>query len=158
MSLYNTLFGIHPAADALLSMIDVPRHRIPRFRDCFLKGDTIVIYTRTGGGNREAFIKENDWLRIQTGYITDVDMAFDPTYALFSYAIPAPFRRACETISETLPNRDPSVDWPRLLAKMADPAMRNDPEVVAALAASRPIMDKIAKGLESGDRHTIIDV
>lgn len=158
MSLYNTLFGVHPAADALLSMLGIERHRVPRFRDCFLKGDTIVIYTRTGGGNREFYARENDSLRIRKGYIADVDMAFDSTYALFSYAIPAHCRRECETIRDLFPPRDPGADWPRLLAKMGDPAMRNDPEVAAALEKSRPIMDKLAADMAGDKAVRIIDV
>ena len=50
----------------------------PRFRDCFVEGKIIQVYTRTGGGNREAYIEENQAIRDMDGFIRDYDDDFDP--------------------------------------------------------------------------------
>ena len=52
MSLYNMLFGVNSAAPVLLATLGLTESDVPRFRDCHLNGEQIVIYTRTGGGNR----------------------------------------------------------------------------------------------------------
>ena len=53
MSLYNALFGTNPFANALLMALGITASDVPRFRDCYLDDDgKIVIFTRTGGGNR----------------------------------------------------------------------------------------------------------
>lgn len=87
--LYNVLFGVNPLAGTLLAMLHASSRTLPRFRDCFLSDqDTIVIYTRTGGGNRAEYARENERLRRVPGFLHDDDDAFDSTYAKFHFAIP----------------------------------------------------------------------
>ena len=50
MSLYNMLFGVDERAPALLACLGLTFSDIPRFRDCYLRDNCIVVYTRTGGG------------------------------------------------------------------------------------------------------------
>lgn len=54
--LYNMLAGWNPACVWLAPMLtdENPQYFFPRFRDCWLsdEGDTIIIFTRVGGGNR----------------------------------------------------------------------------------------------------------
>src|SRR5215469_975950 len=98
MSLYNMLFGFNPYARMLLKMLNVDVIQIPRFRDCFLNTDgVIVIFTRTGGGNREYYENatpenpEGPWnsdLRKLRGYLGDEDDSYDGTYAHFFYKVP----------------------------------------------------------------------
>ena len=45
MSLYNALFGVNKSAPILLAMLGIEFDSIPRFRDCFIDGENIVIYT-----------------------------------------------------------------------------------------------------------------
>lgn len=110
MSLYNLLFGVNSLAPILLKHLGLSEDDIPRFRDCYLDGDQIVIYTRTGGGNRdfyedeetcrsnypEYFQKKEDapkgpWnadLRKSKYYQSDEDDDFDSTYAYFRFRVP----------------------------------------------------------------------
>ena len=65
MSLYNQLFGVNPITPLLLKIVGVTLSEIPRFRDCHIDVDergsaSIVIYTRTGGGNDECNCDGND--------------------------------------------------------------------------------------------------
>ena len=95
MSLYNMIFGVKPAAFFVLPMLGKHPDEYPRFRDCFLGDDEhpewkdhIIVYTRTGGGNRESCQTENDELTKIPGYITDYDDSFDCTFASFVFKVP----------------------------------------------------------------------
>ena len=95
--LYNMVFGVNPMAAPLLMSLNINHTDVPRFRDCFLSedGKSIIVYTRTGGGNREEYAEANEALRQIPGFLRDEDDSFDPTYALFHYAVPADIADAC---------------------------------------------------------------
>jgi hypothetical protein len=87
--LYNMMFGVNRLAGPLLAALNISHRNVPRFRDCFLHVDgTIVIYTRTGGGNRAEYEKENQMMRGHSNYLSDEDDALDSTYALFHFSAP----------------------------------------------------------------------
>jgi hypothetical protein len=86
--LYNTLFGQHSNAEMLLKMIGLNLTDIPRYRSCYWDGTHIVVHTRTGGGNREEYEAENDWLTLHPGYVRDEDDDYDCTYANFYFTPP----------------------------------------------------------------------
>lgn len=91
MSMYNMIFGntseLIPLAD-LFRVTD-----IPRFRDLWVEKTsdpdktTLVIYTRTGGGNREEYHEANSRLAEHPGYVGDEDDSFDSTYAIFKFLV-----------------------------------------------------------------------
>lgn len=95
MNLYNVLFEINRAATCLLKMAGLDYRKIPRFRDCYVEKGNIVVFTRSGGGNRECFAESddhsecchtlNDELTYKQNYITDYDDDFDSTYAYFLF-------------------------------------------------------------------------
>ena len=85
---YNTVFGYNIATLLVLPMLGRNENEWPGFRDCFLYDldhpefdGKIHIFTRTGGGNRKEFRKENDKIRKMQGFITDYDDGFDATFA-----------------------------------------------------------------------------
>lgn len=105
--LYNMVFGDNPMSAWVLGALGNPA--VPRYRDAWLGDDCLVIYTRTGGGNRDFYENEeacrnnypenfegdekpsgpwNDDLRAHPEYIRDEDDDFDPTYAAFIFRIP----------------------------------------------------------------------
>jgi len=119
MSLYNMLHGFDPNALHLLKALGVEPEQIPRFRDCYWDGTHIVIYTRTGGGNREEYEDEatcrahypehftganppkgpwNSDLRKIAGFVRDAD-ADDCTYAKFLYTPPTSLAGMLEGIT-----------------------------------------------------------
>lgn len=65
--MYNMLFGVNPAAYALMSHLHLKYHSescdvegeypIGRFRDIYLskEGDKLILFTRNGGGNRHCW-------------------------------------------------------------------------------------------------------
>ena len=60
----------------------------PRFRDCFVEKNCILVHTRTGGGNREDYETENNEMTNHPNYMTDYDDSFDSTYANFIFSVP----------------------------------------------------------------------
>src|SRR5262249_38381622 len=136
MSLYNAVFGVNPFAGTLLNLLGISHHQVPRFRDCFLSEDAteIVIYTRTGGGNRDYYEDperharsepESDYtgpfnsnLRAVPGYKCDVDDDFDATYAKFFFAIPEPAKGLIAAIKDLGAVVNPAARWKEVLDKL----------------------------------------
>ena len=129
------LFGVNIAAHHLLKCLDYSVDDIPRFRDAYLKDGHIVIYTRTGGGNREFYENEtccrenfpehfgvgndpkgpwNDDLRKHTCFVRDEDSDFDRTYALFYFIFPQGYRHDLESIEKGQLSSEPSEKWKKL--------------------------------------------
>lgn len=87
MSLYNMVNGCNPIAPILIEAIGIDYASIPRFRDAWLSKDfeCITLLTRTGGGNRPDYQKENAALCDNPLFISDEDDDFDCTFAKFHY-------------------------------------------------------------------------
>lgn len=98
MSMYNMMNGATSATFLILPMLGKHPDEYPRFRDCFIADEeqgieqAIIVYTRTGGGNREAYEKENAVLQAMKGYQQDYDDTVDSTYACFVFDIPEEFK------------------------------------------------------------------
>lgn len=86
MTMYNMLFGKNPDTKTILSALSLTELDVERFRDCWIVGEKIVIFTRTGGGNREDY--PNTALVNHPLYLYDEDDDFDQTYAYYYFAIP----------------------------------------------------------------------
>lgn len=92
--MYEMVCNINPDAGRVISLIDIdPEWLIEeaRLRDVYLSKDRtkVVIFTRIGGGNREAYKNAIKRLRNHKNYIKDYDDDFDDTYASFEYQIPS---------------------------------------------------------------------
>lgn len=98
------LFGWNPACVLIAPMLtdENPQTFFPRFRDCYVSdgGDTIEIYTRVGGGNRDEYEDEIEALRNMPTYIRDYDDDFDDTYATFEFGVPDEWRDDFELVKE----------------------------------------------------------
>lgn len=116
MSFYNNLFGVNPASGLLLKALNLNVSDIPRFRDCYLDGDKIVVHTRTGGGNREDYEEENERLAQHPNYSYDEDNDFDSTYADFYFTFPEEYKSDLEALSKELEGYSPSDNWQKLFA------------------------------------------
>lgn len=95
MSLYNMMHGVKPATFFVLPVLGKHPDEYPRFRDCFIGDDEqpktegkIIVYTRTGGGNRSSYAEENAVITQMDGYQFDYDDSFDSTFANFVFDIP----------------------------------------------------------------------
>jgi hypothetical protein len=154
MSMYNMLFGVNPFSRVLLAMLGAHVHTVPRYRDCFLNADgDIVIYTRTGGGNRADYVEGNNWLRTLPGYIGDGDDQYDSTYAMFRYRPPEKFAAEIKLITlQGGKSEDPAVRFKQLMDKMSDPSRKNDPEVQHALEVGREVLGPLIDQLEARQR------
>lgn len=88
MSFYNMMNGVNPATFFILPMLG-KKHpdQYPRFRDCFVEGDEIHVYTRVGGGNRDCGFGEEE-LQAHPNYLRDEDDDFDSTYATYCFSVP----------------------------------------------------------------------
>ena len=135
MSLYNMLFGTNSAAPLLLATLGLTSNDVPRFRDCYLDGNRIVIYTRTGGGNRDYYDSEemcranypeyfsgdepptgpwNSSLTAHPCYLFDHDDDFDCTYASFYFAFPAEYAEDLTALAVNSDSHTPSEKWQAL--------------------------------------------
>jgi hypothetical protein len=88
--MYNMVCKMNPAAGALLAHIDVEPKSIPRPRDVWVNAEMteVTVFTRTGGGNREAYAIENHSMVAHPLYLRDSDWSLDPTYAEFVFQMP----------------------------------------------------------------------
>ena len=107
MSLYNLMNGVNQSTFYILPMLEKHPDGYPRFRDCFLwdaenpeYDDHIIIYTRTGGGNRDDYEVENEAMRQMEGFVTDYDDSFDCTYASWVFKVPDKWKPDFDKIKE----------------------------------------------------------
>ena len=164
MSLYNMMFGNNPLAALTLEALQLTPGDIPRFRDAYFDADLdqLVIYTRTGGGNREFYGFRNhgydkgeyegpfnEDLEAHSEYVRDEDDDFDETYAYFYFNIPESFKPIFETFKSLGAGQDPNPT--EKFAKMIEDlqAGNNTPETERALAVGQAIVGQITKAIIS---------
>lgn len=150
MSLYNAIFGFDENAGMVLKILDVEFEDLPRFRDAWFDPDAFefVIHTRTGGGNRSAYSKGNDYLRGLPGFLRDEDDPFDNTYASFYYAVPTNWTEHFRRYAELGYGRreKPHERWKRVIDGMKRND-RSDPDVVRALDEGARVIGPILEQL-----------
>jgi hypothetical protein len=166
MSLYNMIFGQNPLSDVLLSILDLDRSKVGRFRDVHLHKPEdggpiqIAIYTRNGGGNRECWnddkVKADSEqcdccgcfmsYRVQkiAGYVRDEDDDFDRTYATIYFRCPERFVGMLEKLVDEKAGA-PNDRWVAFLDKMRSEP--NDPDVARVATAMAPVFQKITETL-----------
>jgi hypothetical protein len=151
--MYNALFGMHPAAGELLRILKIDPLEAGRFRDCFPSqdGTKIVIYTRCGGGNREAyrFVFEN--LRLHPLYVRDWDDEFDSTYASIEFKVPEEHAEIVATLSQNFDCTPPEEKWKTSLKDLADGKQTDVTERAKSISA------QLFEKMKTGDGGTIGD-
>jgi hypothetical protein len=70
-----------------------------------------VVYTRTGGGNRDEYSAENIAMTNRAGYLRDEDDSFESTYALFHFAVPESLKEHIPVALENGHGVDPAKRW-----------------------------------------------
>lgn len=168
MSMYNFLFGTNPFSGLLLEILGAETASIPRYRDCYLNDEgNIVIHTRTGGGNRDAYERDgeyweegqidNDTIRALPGFKGDADDDFDSTYADFTFAVPEAFKPQVELLKTMGGIQNPGERWQEMLEGLRK-GDTSKPEVQRALAAGERIMGQITAAMNAGETGKIIEV
>lgn len=117
MSFYNAVFGENALADAILATLGLTRGDVGRFRDCFVHNGEIAVYTRNGGGNREAYQGTINKLSEHPCYVRDEDDDFDETYATIYFRFPEEFAEELKKLDTNEPF-DPSQRWLDAIAAM----------------------------------------
>lgn len=167
MSLYNMVHGTNPLAGVLMRMLDTTPDKVPRFRDCYFDGEHIVVYTRTGGGNREYYeslesCKENypeyfgtadepsgPWnedLRALSGFVRDEDDDYDCTYASFYFTVPEQFNHLLEKLKSMAQKETQSERWEASIERIKT-ASPDDPLIARMTEAFSPIFAAIEKSI-----------
>lgn len=169
MSLYNAIFGVNRMAPHLLAMLGITTSDVPRFRDCYMddKG-RIVIYTRTGGGNRPFYDCEegcrdhypeyfrddepprgpwNSDLRKLPGFLYDSDDDFDCTYAYFYFNVPQEFKDMLAELQAVAQAPKPREKWDALFTSMSGKA--ETPEAKRALEVGQQIFAQIESAIST---------
>jgi hypothetical protein len=154
------LFGRNPASGLLLAMLDLTPDTVGRFRDCYLtRGDSeerqnlpppelagkdlrIVVFTRNGGGNREAYESVIDTLRAHPQFIADYDDDFDCTYASFEFRVPKAFEAECKELEALPTEKEPMKKFTELIDKLKS-GDQNDPAVKRAMQVGAQIIGGI---------------
>lgn len=87
--MYNLMNGYNIGCLYLLPMLGRKQEDYPRFRDCFLGngGETIVVLTRVGGGNRNQGYGEEVLLEDEN-FVKTWDDDFDKTYGYYEFKVP----------------------------------------------------------------------
>lgn len=93
MSLYNLINGVNPATFFFLPMLGKHPDEFPRFRDCFVGEDcnSIVVYTRVGGNNRNRGFGEEK-LYNHPNFVKTYDDDIDSTYGYYVFSVPDEWR------------------------------------------------------------------
>lgn len=162
MSLYNALFGFNPHAPLLLSFLGITANDVPRFRDCFVDDGQIVVYTRTGGGNREYYENAasrareyedseysgpwNDDLRALAGFVRDEDDDFDCTYASFYFEPSPDIAKLVGQLVAIGAESNPAERWQALFKDMQE--NRDSAAVQRAMEVGKPIIEAITAALD----------
>lgn len=155
MSMYNQLFGYHPAAPLLMTMLKLHPKDVGRFRDCYLRrvegtGELqIAVYTRNGGGNREEYESVTEALQKHPAYVSDADDSFDSTYATYFFKVPEEYKKEIDLIIEKAGVPPSPEEKFKTLIKNLEEGNKDSPEVKRAEEVGKQIAEHI-KGGKSG--------
>lgn len=157
MSLYNQLFGTNPVAGILLHVVGLNMKEVGRFRDVTLKMDfdrglQIAVFTRMGGGNRESYSQEINFLQRHKGYVSDYDDEYDGTYATFMFDIPENHAELCENLSKKAGTGQPMEKFKKMLEDLQ--SGKETPETKKAMDVGAQVMSKIESADPEGS-HVI---
>jgi hypothetical protein len=158
--LYNMLFGVNENTPLLAKVLDIDlsgymksdemkafckgKHEIGRFRDIYVSGDEIVLYTRNGGGNREYMQETWDAIQAHPNYLRDEDDDFDCTYAYVYFSIPEQYKELVMALEEGEPVKVHE-KFNGLLESMKNGTMTEEQKKVA-----EEIANKLKEALENG--------
>jgi len=164
MSLYNALFGVNNLAPLVLNALNLTGNDVPRIRDAYLdiETDELVIYTRTGGGNRDYYENKdrriaeygdsniegpyNEDLQNRANYLRDEDDDYDSTYALFYFSIPEEFKPIFQTLKElNISGGNPQDKFQKLISDLE--SGKNTPETERALNVGKQLLQGIENKL-----------
>lgn len=165
MSLYNMLFGTSPLAGITLTALNLTPDNIPRFRDAYYDADKncLVIYTRTGGGNREYYDEPglyygeektgpfNSDLVAHPEYIEDYDDDFDSTYAYFRFFIPEAFAPIFDTFRDLGAGKDlnPTDRFAKMIEDLQSDVETEDTK--RALEVGKTIAEQISRAISENN-------
>ena len=135
MTMYNLIFGKNSLSQLLLSTLNLTENDVPRYRDCCIDGDKILVYTRVGGGNRPYYdnvesLKSqfgsdidddechgpfSDDLRKHPDFLYDEDDEMDRTYCSFYFSFPEEYKEELTELAKKVKTVTPSKQWETLL-------------------------------------------
>jgi hypothetical protein len=104
MSMYNMVCGVNSLAPLLLHLINLSATDFPRIRDVYYEDGCVVVFTRTGGGNREDYQDDIDRIRAHPDFVEDWDDDFDSTYMNFKFLLPEKSKQILSEFLEDIKN------------------------------------------------------
>jgi len=153
------LFGVNPLAGTVLSALNFSQDQIPRLRDAYFDAEEnqLVIYTRTGGGNREVYEEFNDenedgpWnstMQEHPNFIRDEDDDFDCTYAYFYFSIPESFAPLFKTFKDLGAGKDanPTERFAKMIEDLSNGG--DSPDAKRALEVGKTIVEQLNKAIK----------
>lgn len=116
-TLYRNVFGENRIADVLLAALGLVRDDFGRYRDAFISEGRIAVYTRIGGGNREAYEPYFGILQAHPQYAENRDDDFDSTYCTFFFTFPPEHAAELQKLDRG-EKFDPSARWKDAIDKI----------------------------------------
>lgn len=139
------LFGDHGYPLEFMEAFGLEPEMLPRYRDHWFEkdgddGDRIVlaVYTRMGGGNRDAYAEPLDAMHALETYVSDQDDSFDPTYCTLRFRTTKEDFFAFCTKGTDQPGDDPAAQeelWTEMQREATPEPLDMAPVWVAMLAA-----------------------
>lgn len=153
-AMYNMQHGVAPFSGNLLNMLGLESRHVPRLRDVYVDvEDHIVVFTRTGGGNRANFEAlgqpSNTGLERLPGFLRTEDWELDTTYAKFVYDPPPSCRELVRQYARLGACRDPTKLHNDLVADMESETPKKT--TLDFLDKMKPVVERIHAQFEAGE-------
>ncbi len=113
-NLYNLVHGVNPATFWILPMLGKHPDEYPRFRDCFIKDNCILVLLRVGGPNRNEGYGQEE-LEEDPHFIKTYDADFDCTYGYYEFSVPDEWKSDFEAIKN---GKKPSKEYLEQMCKV----------------------------------------
>jgi len=161
MSLYNAICGFHPYADRMLTILDLKRDDIHRFRDChlFKRGNRfrILVYSRVGhaGAGLEKFNAYKKRIEEHPAFVKSREDPNDPTFLCCFFDVGELYLTECQEIwEETGSLPDPIKRYQEIIMLInQEDVASDDPKLEKSMVVGRQIMDEVIKAKQEAERR-----
>ena len=86
--MYNMRFGEYKGSNNLLSALGLIKDGMPRYRDCLIWRDIVILIARIGGVNRQSYFEFLEDIKRHDAFITEFDAPHDTTYCYILFESP----------------------------------------------------------------------
>lgn len=140
--LYNAIFDRNEMGPVILATLDLSEQSFGRYRDLWFKEGRIAVYTRCGGGNREAYAHVFKAMSQHELFDRAEDDKMDSTYCTFYFHFPEDYEELFSRMPDGLSGDE---RWEKALAELQ---AGNQNIAKRGMAVIGPIIEAINKQSE----------